>query len=220
MTSLSGILPRTEKSIPLRLVAIFLLFSAGIILMGLFFYQSQKKRLFLEHADNISAVATLKIEQINGWHNERLGDAVTIRDNDPFVRSIKHFFDDPDQKNIRRELVKWMDSFIAAYDYSGISLIDTLLQDRITVASHDSVHTVAIRMDLSEVIDSSKIILTKLHRTYLPASKVAEGYSGIFEGVDYRNVLVLSYLAPVPGSPWFMVAKIDKEELLFPLKRY
>ena len=39
------------------------------------------------------------------------------------------------------------------------------------------------------------------------------GKQGKFEGKDYRDVEVLADLLPIPGSPWFMVAKVDAEEI-------
>jgi PAS domain S-box-containing protein len=36
----------------------------------------------------------------------------------------------------------------------------------------------------------------------------------MFEGQDYRGVEVLGDLRPVPGSPWFLVSKVDKSEIL------
>jgi PAS domain S-box-containing protein len=53
-----------------------------------------------------------------------------------------------------------------------------------------------------------------LNRTELPAVQAAMGKTGIFEGRDYRNIEVLADLRPVPGSPWFMVAQVDRGEIL------
>jgi PAS domain S-box-containing protein len=47
----------------------------------------------------------------------------------------------------------------------------------------------------------------------LPAVMAELGKTGIFEGRDYRNVPVLSALAHVPNSPWYLVAKVDKSEI-------
>lgn len=49
--------------------------------------------------------------------------------------------------------------------------------------------------------------------TNVPAIQAALGRVGFFEGQDYRGVDVLSYVQPVPGSPWFMVSKIDRREI-------
>ncbi len=47
----------------------------------------------------------------------------------------------------------------------------------------------------------------------IPAVLAVLGKVGIFEGTDYRGVSVISYIHSVPGSPWFMVAKVDKSEI-------
>ncbi|MDD4136813.1 MAG: PAS domain S-box protein [Methanoregula sp.] len=46
----------------------------------------------------------------------------------------------------------------------------------------------------------------------LPAVMAVTGTTGAFEGTDYRGAEVISVLEPVPGSPWFMIAKIDTAE--------
>ncbi len=52
-----------------------------------------------------------------------------------------------------------------------------------------------------------------LARTEIPSVQAALGRRGIFEGRDYRGVAVLSDLRQIPGSDWFMVAKIDINEI-------
>ncbi|NVN93186.1 MAG: response regulator [Desulfuromonadales bacterium] len=53
-----------------------------------------------------------------------------------------------------------------------------------------------------------------LSRTNVPAVMAVLGKRGVVMGTDYRGVEVISALQPVPGSPWFLVAKMDAEELL------
>ncbi|MGQ8336358.1 sensor histidine kinase [Sunxiuqinia sp. A32] len=47
----------------------------------------------------------------------------------------------------------------------------------------------------------------------LPAVMAAEGTVGVVTGTDYRGMQVVAYVAPVPGTDWFMVSKVDKKEL-------
>lgn len=53
-----------------------------------------------------------------------------------------------------------------------------------------------------------------LTETRLPAVQAVLGKQGIFEGNDYRGVDVVSAILPVTDSPWFIVAKMDAEEIL------
>lgn len=48
----------------------------------------------------------------------------------------------------------------------------------------------------------------------LPAVMAINGISSTINGVDYRGVPVVAAMKKIPGSPWFLVAKIDKEEVL------
>lgn len=53
-----------------------------------------------------------------------------------------------------------------------------------------------------------------LATTTLPAAVAVLGHRGVVEGLDYRGVPVVAALVPVPGTPWFLVAKMDKTEIL------
>ena len=52
----------------------------------------------------------------------------------------------------------------------------------------------------------------------LPASMAARGFEGKTDGIDYRNVPVLASMQRIPNSPWFMVAKVDQEEIYTPFR--
>ncbi|HEX7410450.1 MAG TPA: PAS domain S-box protein, partial [Candidatus Binatia bacterium] len=55
-------------------------------------------------------------------------------------------------------------------------------------------------------------------RLDLPAAMAVMGREGVVEGTDYRSVPVLAALRRIPGTPWFMVAKVDQEEIYAPLR--
>jgi two-component system sensor histidine kinase/response regulator len=56
-----------------------------------------------------------------------------------------------------------------------------------------------------------------LSDTNVPTVMAALGQEGILEGRDYRGVPVIAVVRSVPGSPWFLVARIDKDEVYAPL---
>lgn len=53
----------------------------------------------------------------------------------------------------------------------------------------------------------------------IPAVRAVLGQQGSFEGVDYRNVPVLSEIRTVPGTQWGLVAKVDTSEIVAPLSK-
>ncbi len=59
-----------------------------------------------------------------------------------------------------------------------------------------------------------------LDETQMPSVKAALGGEGIVRGVDYRNTPVLAANRIIPGSPWYLTAKIDIAEVNAPLRRW
>jgi PAS domain S-box-containing protein len=64
-------------------------------------------------------------------------------------------------------------------------------------------------LTLSFPLDSPKLV----------AAMIARGKTGIVEGIDYRGVPVLAAAGRIPDSPWFLIAKIDADEIHAPLKK-
>jgi PAS domain S-box-containing protein len=50
-------------------------------------------------------------------------------------------------------------------------------------------------------------------RSTLPAALAVQGYEGVLEGVDYRKLPVLAATRRIPGTSWFIVAKVDLTEI-------
>ncbi|MBF0309680.1 MAG: PAS domain S-box protein [Magnetococcales bacterium] len=55
------------------------------------------------------------------------------------------------------------------------------------------------------------------HVTLPAVAAVLSGKPHVIEGVDYRGIPVFAATRPIEGSPWYLVAKIDREEVMAPL---
>ena len=58
-----------------------------------------------------------------------------------------------------------------------------------------------------------------LNRSDVAAVMAVQGRQGNVEAVDYRGVPVFAALRPVPDTAWFLIAKIDSEEVGEPIRR-
>jgi PAS domain S-box-containing protein len=68
-------------------------------------------------------------------------------------------------------------------------------------------------------IKNTELLLRKPITTErLPAAMAVQGIEGTINGIDYRNVPVVASMKKIPGTSWFMVAKIDREEIISSLK--
>jgi PAS domain S-box-containing protein len=68
--------------------------------------------------------------------------------------------------------------------------------------------------------DTALSLRLPVGRALLPAAMAARGWEGITEGVDYRGVPVLAAVRRVPESDWFIIAKVDSEEVYGPLHEW
>jgi PAS domain S-box-containing protein len=298
--------PDIKNTFPWKLAVIFLLFSVAIILVGIFYYESQKNKIFTEQENNLSAIALLKINQILNWRNERIEDATVISHDKPLIRSIEHFLKDGNKEG-KSELFDWMKSVRNEYDFTNVLIADTSFKIRLSVDPPDTLFGESIKKERKTSESYYSIMMTDLHRSKevpyihldlliplfdsvkknrvpvgvailridpakilfpliqswptpskssetlllrrekdsilylnelrhskntalklnLPLSnknllgtKAANGFEGVAEGIDYRNIPVVGSLHKIPGTSWFMVAKVDKEEILLPLQKY
>ncbi|OGL48370.1 MAG: hypothetical protein A3H37_05200 [Candidatus Schekmanbacteria bacterium RIFCSPLOWO2_02_FULL_38_14] len=57
-----------------------------------------------------------------------------------------------------------------------------------------------------------------LNRKKQPEVMAVSGQKGVVEGIDYRGSPVLAAVGAIPDSPWFLVSRMDSEEVYAPLQ--
>ena len=86
-----------------------------------------------------------------------------------------------------------------------------------------SAETLLVRKDGDSVLflnelrhrtDTAMKLRIPLTDTDTPAVAAANGRTGVMHGSDYRGVTVVSVLKKIPDTSWYMVAKVDREEVL------
>jgi PAS domain S-box-containing protein len=86
-----------------------------------------------------------------------------------------------------------------------------------------SAETLLVRRDGNDVLYLNELRFPRnaalslrlpLSRTELPAVTAVLGHDGIVEGTDHRGASVIAALRAVPGTPWFLIARIETKEFL------
>jgi PAS domain S-box-containing protein len=52
------------------------------------------------------------------------------------------------------------------------------------------------------------------------AVKAIQGIEGVVEEVDYRFVKVLASVRKIPGTSWYLIAKVDQDEIYAPIREH
>jgi signal transduction histidine kinase/PAS domain-containing protein len=66
--------------------------------------------------------------------------------------------------------------------------------------------------------DTALNLRISLDETQNLAVKASLGQQGVVEGIDYRGQEVVGFVGPVPGSDWYLEARIDLTEVYAPLQ--
>jgi signal transduction histidine kinase len=94
------------------------------------------------------------------------------------------------------------------------------------IVSH-SAETMLVRQEDNEVVVLNELRFLKgtpltlrfsLQEANPLVAMVARDKEGTVEGVDYRGVPVVAVVARIPGSPWYLIVKIDSAEIYTPLR--
>lgn len=284
-------------------LTIILLVTLIVIFSGFLFYRSQRRKIINEKQNELAAIASLKINEIENWRTEHIRDGEILQSIIPRNQIILNFLTNEDPRILGLELLERIRIFVNNYDYHRVLLIDNRGSIRLAYPPSDKIQplnasqiselknseislsdfrysdelpgkvhmdlqiplfesksnqrvrfgTILLRIDpgkkLYPLIQSwptpskssetllirregdSVLFLNELRHqkntalilklplnAALPASRAVQGSEGLFEGLDYRGVHVISVVSDIPGSPWFMVAKVDKKEIYSPLK--
>lgn len=149
---------------PWQLVLIFLILIILISLVGLFYYEGQKKEIKRYKQDELLAIADLKVSQIENWRKERLGDAATILDNFFLAPQIERLLRRSTGTEESRNILAWMESFKETYQYKDILFLDKDGTILLSVAGKSEVIGPYAKKLVSEALRTRKIIFSDLYR--------------------------------------------------------
>lgn len=302
--SMTNPLPKKNKNILFTALTIFFSASALIIVLGYFIYQNQKKDIDNAAGQQLTAIAELKVWEINNWRNERIGDASVIYKNNAFASEVMQYFNNPSSMEAKKSILSLLSATEKSYQYKNILLLDKNKKVQLALnnyyndfgKSHSKVideaaekndivvsdfymdnktgevylsmaipiviiqnlraihiGTVIIVLDpnlrlyptiklwpvpsetgeslLAHRDGNDVVFLNELRHikniplmvkypiteTSLPAVKAVLGWKGVVFGTDYRKKSVIAVIKAVPDTAWFLVAKVDTEEIYAPL---
>ncbi len=93
--------------------------------------------------------------------------------------------------------------------------------------SSKSAESVLVRKEGGQVVymneprdlkDTGLVLNKEATDDKLPAAMAFRGIKGTLDAVDYRNIRVVAAMKKIPGTQWYMISKIDREEVFAVLK--
>lgn len=287
------------------LILIFLSLSAGIIMGGYLYFRDYEHKYRISIEQELSAIHTLKVEELMHWRDEIVGDASVFFRNRAISELVRQHLDKPEDIGVREQLLEWMGKIRGLHEGNQVRLLDLQGLTRLAVPSSlkpastgelkglaesvlsgrpsitdfyrsendgqvylavaipifddlrsenilgimslridpeeylyplilswptpsETAETLLVRRDGDEVIflnelrhrrDTALSLRFTTAKKDLPAVMAVQGTTGIVEGFDYRGVKVVASIGPIPDSPWFIVSKMDEEEVYAPIRK-
>jgi len=291
---------RIKPITPIPLIILFLVISAGSILIGELYYKSQKKNLLETSMQELSTITDMKVRQLTQWRRERIGDGIFISQNISLIRQFSDYLRNVNNRKLHDDLMGDLKALTDNYDYKNALFADRNLTVRLFYPNRDTIIGNYLKPRLSDIIKKREVVLTNLHHTTkvsfvhldmivplkgpdlsdtsiigvlilridpnkvlfpliqswpvksntsesfifnlendsivflselrylnnaslnlkksvteekLAAAMAVRGYVETSDAIDYRGVPVFASMKKVPESPWFLLAKTDREEI-------
>jgi len=133
-----------------------------------------------------------------------------------FLRILVPIFEEDGNRMIgvlamRIDPKEYLYPYISSWPLPSITTAETLLVRK-------KGESVEYLNELKFQKDAALMLKRSLSDKDLPAAKAVLGQEGIVDGTDYRGVPVMADVRAVPGSPWFLVTRMDTSEIYAPLR--
>ena len=159
----AGVDSPATAGLPVGVILIGLV-GLGIALAGFFFLRLQQRSLREQIVDELQGFAELKVNQIAGWRNERLGDARLLMHAPLVAKEVAAFLADPDSAARRADLSRWFGLLRTGFHYEAVALFDARRQLRFSVPEITDLRGPMLQAHLSAAEVATDVIQTDLHR--------------------------------------------------------
>ena len=146
------------------LVILFVILAAAIFVTSYVYYRNYERHYKLEIDHQLSAISDLKVNELVGWKNERMGDAGVFYHNSLFSSRVRHLFNDPNDTESQAEVREWLEKELAYPEYDRIYLMDTNGTLRMSVPGTPKTVTTTVLQQLPLILQSGNITILDFYR--------------------------------------------------------
>ena len=179
---------------------VFFLLATGIVAAGYAYYQSYKTHFHLEAESRLSAIASLKSDELVAWRRERLGDGGILADNSVISALVRRLLDNPDDAEAQSQLKLWMLKIQDQYTYVVVRLLDIHGRDLLSSSTEASQASSVVLRRIPEVLRSGKVDFIDFHRHDVDQRIYLDVLAPVFDPKGDRKPLGVFMLRVDPNN--------------------
>jgi len=145
-------------------VLVFILMVSGIAVVGYVSYQVYDQQYRSQVESQLLAIASLKVDELQDWRNERLGDANLFYRNDDFSELVRRYFEDPADADAKNTLASWLEPIQAHPEYDRVFLLDAQGRERLSVPAAPVPTSAYAAEKAAAILASGQITMLDFHR--------------------------------------------------------
>jgi PAS domain S-box-containing protein len=195
---------QTERRTAYILILIFVFLTAGIVTASSLYYLDYEKRYRAGVEDQLSAIADLKVGELTQFRKERLSDATMLFRNVSFSALIRHFWENPRDADVQRQIQAWIGNYKASYRYDRVFLLDARGVVRMSAPTGPEPISAIISRRAFEILRSRLVTFQDFYRD------------------EHNQRIYLAVLVPIFDEPadrrllGVLVLRIDPTVYLYP----
>ena len=153
-------------------VSIFFLLVIGIAGSGYFFYYNYQLEFRNQAEKQISAISELKVDELDNWRKELLGDAGFLFHNPAFSTLVERYLKNSGDVDAQAELINWMENYQTYEQFDSEHLLDVTGAEILSVPAGPIKLDSHIRQDAIDCLLSGEIMFLDFHRDADASSNV------------------------------------------------
>ncbi|MFH0894328.1 MAG: PAS domain S-box protein [Bacteroidota bacterium] len=158
---------KTSSRFFVRIPPVFyliILFAVCIAVLSVVSYRQESQANIENKKEELSAIARLKVKQIEAWRSERLIDAGFIGRNIFFQRDLIKLNSDPENVLTCSDIRSWLLPMTYGQDYKDILILSDKRKVLLSVVGMDHCSSVQEEANISEAHRSGNVLLSDLYQ--------------------------------------------------------
>lgn len=189
-------------------VLMFILLAVGAVVTGYLYYQNYQQRFRKDVEAQLSAIAELKVGELERWRKDRLEHGNIISRVETVSAQIRKGFVEGDDPEARRQLRGMLNNYNGSFHYEQVRLLDVNGTTLMSLPAGCPPVSAAVREQIAKVVHSKQVTMIDFYRNDNDKGVYLTLLIPIKSDLDENRIIGLIAL------------RINPDTYLYPLIRY